>query len=210
MRWRQGLLIVLAALVAGVLGLGASVAIQGPGPLLRSALGQWALGRWLARPSPGGLAPVGIGEQVPAFALPVLQVEGEAGPDRRRPRNGVATLPGDGRPVLVNYWASWCGPCREELPLLARFHRQQGANGLQVVGIALDSGEEAMRYLRESPIALTMLLEAPGPRDSSARLGNTRGILPFSVLLGADGRLQKRRYGPFQDIDDLERWSGSR
>jgi hypothetical protein len=52
-----------------------------------------------------------------------------------------------------------------------------------------------------------MWLETPGARDSSARLGNTAGVLPFSVLIGAHGRLLKRRFGPFSDIDDLGHWA---
>ena len=208
MPWRQGLLIVLAALVAAVLGLGASVAIYGPGPLLRTELGQRALGWWLAREAPNGQAIVGIGETVPAFALPMLQAGGEA--DRAHERSyggGARPVPVGERPVLINYWASWCGPCREELPLLAGFHRDQGPNGVQVVTIALDSREEAERFLAETPIRLPVWLEAPKPGDSSARLGNAAGVLPFSVLIGADGRLRKRRFGPFSDLDDLRRWA---
>jgi thiol-disulfide isomerase/thioredoxin len=207
-RWRQGLLIVLAALVAGVLGLGASVAIHGPGPLLRSDLGQWALGWWLAREAPNGLAMIGIGDPVPAFALPMLWSGGKDDRALERSYGGEPKpLPLGGRPVLINYWASWCGPCREELPLLAGFRRQQGANGVQVLGVALDNRAEAERFLAATPVALPMWLETPGARDSSARLGNAQGVLPFSVLIGADGRLRKRRFGPFSDIDDIGRWA---
>jgi thiol-disulfide isomerase/thioredoxin len=211
MGWRQGLLIVLAALVAGVLGLGTSVAIYGPGPLLRSELGQWVLGWWLAREAPHGLARIGIGDPVPAFALPRLWSGGKDDRALARSYGGESEpLPLGGRPVLINYWASWCGPCREELPLLAGFRRQQGANGVQVLAIALDNRAEAERFLAATPVALPMWLETPSTRDSSARLGNAQGVLPFSVLIGADGRLQKRRFGVFSSLEDLKTWSDIR
>ena len=61
------------------------------------------------------------------------------------------------------------------------------------------------------PLApLPVLLEAPGPGDSSVRLGNRAGVLPFSVLIGADGRLRKQRIGAFADAEDLRNWLESR
>jgi thiol-disulfide isomerase/thioredoxin len=102
-----------------------------------------------------------------------------------------------GRPLLINVWASWCGPCIEEMPELQRFAGDQGANGVQVVGIALDDAESVATFLKQVHVTYPILLDTPGPADAGVRLGNTRGVLPYSVLVSADGRLLKRRIGPF-------------
>src|SRR5690606_20515596 len=91
-------------------------------------------------------------------------------------------LAGPGRPRLLNYWASWCGPCRDELPALDAFARSQAPNGVEVVGIALEDAADARAFAARLDLGFLLLQEAPGPRDSSVRFGNARGLLPFSVL----------------------------
>ena len=101
----------------------------------------------------------------------------------------AVTLPGDytGRPVLVNIWASWCGPCVKEMPELDRYARTQGPNGTQVVGIALDEAVAVQAFLQRIPVSYPVLIDTPGPRDAGVRLGNPKGVLPYSVLLDAQG-----------------------
>jgi thiol-disulfide isomerase/thioredoxin len=178
------------ALAAALLGLVASVALYGPAPLLRSSLGQALLSPWVKGPR------VAVGDPVPPFALPGLE-----GP--------TMTLPTPGSAVLVNYWASWCGPCLDEQPLLSAFAARQGANGVRVVAVALDDRAAAASFLRLHPLGFPSLVEAPGDHDSSVRLGNSRGILPFNVLIGADGRLRKRQAGAFRSAGELEAWATS-
>src|SRR5690606_30868440 len=98
---------------------------------------------------------------------------------------------GPGRVRLLNYWASWCGPCRDEMPALHAYAADQGSNGVEVIGIALDEPEPARAFAESLGVGFTLLLEAPGPRDSSVRFGNARRLLPFTVLVDADGRLVK-------------------
>lgn len=119
------------------------------------------------------------------------------------------TLPSPGKPTLLNYWASWCGPCRDELPLLSRFSRQQGLEGIRVVAIALDDRTAAEEFLHARGGDLTSLIEAPGANDSSVRLGNDRSVLPYTVLIGRDGQLKKRRFGAFRNDTDLRDWAAS-
>lgn len=176
-----------AALVAGVLGLAASVALNGWGPLLASPLGQWTLQKALADPSS-----LDTGDKVPPFELPTL------GGDR-------ITLPVAGKPTLINYWASWCVPCREELPLLLAEARQRG-DAFAFVPIALDSAAEASAFVGQHPMAGPVPIEVPGPQDSSVRLGNRAGVLPFSALVGSDGRLKAVRIGAFKSAADLDGW----
>jgi thiol-disulfide isomerase/thioredoxin len=188
MRLRSGLLIVLAGLLAGVLGLAASVAVYGPGPLLASPLGQ-VLDRIWPSSADGTVA---IGDAVEPWTLPDLEA-------------GRSTLPVAGQATLINYWASWCGPCREELPLLAELSRDPKA-GLAVRAIALDSPDEARRFLTEQRLELPVPVETPGPQDSSIRLGNRASVLPFSVLIDAQGRLRARKTGAFHSRAELQSW----
>lgn len=195
----SGTKIVLVALAAGTLGVIASLAVNGPGPLLGTEVGQRVVQeayKATAPEPPAGVAVAGRGEKVPAFAVPGL--------DGKPVEVPTAWA---GRPLLVNVWASWCGPCIEEMPELQRFHAGQGADGVQVVGIALDDAAAVREFLQRIPVDYPILVDAPGPADAGVRLGNPKGVLPYSVLLSADGRLLKQRIGPFAkgEIDD---WVG--
>ncbi len=191
---RTSIKVVLAACVAGLLGVAASLLTTGPAPLLRSELGQRLLGAMPAS-APGGIGVARRGD--PASRMKLTALDGR-----------IADFPGDfaGKPVLVNLWASWCAPCRREMPELQRFYREQGANGTQVVGIALDDAASVRDFLEQVPVDYPILLDAPGPTDAGVRLGNTRGVLPYTVLLSADGRILKQRIGPFPP-GGIDRWA---
>ncbi|MFT4198932.1 MAG: TlpA disulfide reductase family protein, partial [Pseudoxanthomonas sp.] len=135
-----------------------------------------------------------VGDLLPALVLPDL--------DGRSVALGEAWR---GRRLLLNVWASWCRPCREEMPALDRFARRQGPQGVQVVGIALDTPDNVRAYLQRVPVAYPQLLASPGPADASVQLGDSRGLLPYSVLVGADGRIERQKLGPLSS-EELERW----
>jgi thiol-disulfide isomerase/thioredoxin len=134
--------------------------------------------------------PEPVAAQPPA-TLPALELQALDG----RP----VRLPGayPGRPLLLNFWASWCRPCIEEMAELQRYAAQQPANGVQVIGIALDDRAAVGDFLQRHPVAYPILLDRPGPDDSSVRLGNRAGLLPYSVLVAADGRVLRQQLGPF-------------
>jgi peroxiredoxin len=92
------------------------------------------------------------------------------------------------------------------MPMLAKFAREQGATGVQVVGIALDDPAEARAFLAKRPTPFGHLVEEPDENDSSVHFGNLRGLLPFTVLVDAQGTLQHRKTGAFIDARELERW----
>lgn len=191
MRWKPALLIGIAALLAAVLGLAASVAVYGPAPLLSSPLGGL-----LADFIPGGdrNRSLSVGDTVSPWQLPDLE-----GNQR------VVAAPGQA--TLVNYWASWCAPCREELPLLAELSRQPG-NKVRIVAIALDSLPDAQGFLASHPLAMDIRIESPGGTDSSVLLGNRHGVLPFSALIDAEGQLVARKVGAFRSASELDEWVG--
>ncbi|MEQ1513855.1 MAG: TlpA disulfide reductase family protein [Lysobacteraceae bacterium] len=181
--------ILIVAVLAAVLGAIAGLMVSGPGPLWRSRFGQQVLQDAMgakAPPPPAGVVVAKRGEPMPPLLLPDLAGRAVAVPEAWA-----------GRPLLINVWASWCGPCIEELPELQRFSAKQGAKGVQVVGIALDGPEAVRNFLTRVPVQYPILIEPPGPADASVRLGNPNGVLPYSVLIGADGRLLRQRIGPF-------------
>lgn len=187
--------VLVVAVVAGALGVVAALAVRGPGPLLGTEVGQRAVQGMLSATAPtppDGVVVAGRGEIVAPMTLDRLE-------------GGQETLPGSGRPTLVNVWASWCGPCIEEMPELQRFHGEQAANGVEVVGIALDTREAVTEFLQRVPVSYLILLDAPGPADAGVRLGNPAGVLPYTVLLDADGRVLRRRIGPFA-AGEVDEW----
>lgn len=166
-------LVLAAALAAGGLGLFAERHLHRSRATVPAA----------SLPASASIRP---GDPMPALALP--------GRDGK-----TVQLPADfaGRPLLVNFWASWCAPCLREMPELERYSREQAGNGIQVVGIALDTPEAVDRFLAQVPVGYPILLDAPGGADASVQLGNARGVLPYSVLVGADGRIVAQKTGPF-------------
>ncbi|MEF9978373.1 MAG: TlpA disulfide reductase family protein [Stenotrophomonas sp.] len=112
-----------------------------------------------------------------------------------------------GKTTLVNFWASWCAPCLKEMPELEVYSDEQGPNGTQVVGIALDDAASAGAMLDRLDITYANLIDAPGPADASVRMGNPAGVLPYSVLVSADGRILKTKIGPFEDKADIAAWA---
>ena len=122
------------------------------------------------------------------------------------PEGGTLSLAAlRGRPLLLNFWATWCPPCVEELPLLDRFYRVNSANGWQVLGIAVDQQDPVQRFLSRSPVAFPVVLAGFAGIELSKSLGNLSGGLPFTVVLNQSGAVAHRKMGKVTDAD-LSAW----
>ncbi len=100
-----------------------------------------------------------------------------------------------GQPVLLNFWATWCPPCVEELPLLSSFYRENSAKCWQVLGLAVDQLEPVKRFLARSPVPFPVALAGLPGVELGKSLGNVSGGLPFTVVFGSDGRVAYRKIG---------------
>ncbi|BBL72536.1 TlpA family protein disulfide reductase [Methylogaea oryzae] len=100
-----------------------------------------------------------------------------------------------GKLVLVNFWATWCEPCREEIPVLNRLQQQYGGQGLQIVGIAIDEPEAVGQFQATVPLAYPSLLAPEQGIALMERLGNRFGVLPYTVIFDRNGLAVLRHPG---------------
>jgi thiol-disulfide isomerase/thioredoxin len=100
-----------------------------------------------------------------------------------------------GRPLVLNFWATWCPPCVKEMPELDRFHRDFAARGWQVVGLAIDGPTPVREFLQRVPVGFPIGLAGFGGTELVRQLGNLTGGLPFTVVLGRDGTVLHRKMG---------------
>jgi thiol-disulfide isomerase/thioredoxin len=111
-----------------------------------------------------------------------------------------------GKPLLLNFWATWCPPCVEELPLLSRFYQANSVKGWQVLGLAVDQAAPVQRFLAQTPVTFPVALAGLPGIEISRALGNTAGGLPFTAVLGSDGSVRHRKIGQVS-ADDLRLWT---
>jgi len=104
-----------------------------------------------------------------------------------------------GKVVVVNFWATWCEPCREEMPRFVQLQQELGGNGLQFVGIAVDQPDKVLRFASEIHLNYPALIGGYGAIELSKSLGNQFGALPFTVVVDRAGRVVYTQLGPLED-----------
>jgi len=100
-----------------------------------------------------------------------------------------------GKVVLCNFWATWCAPCREEIPMLVDLREQYSAQGFEVVGIAVDNAAKVREFADKYHVSYPLLVAEAGGLDLMRALGNTAGALPFTVTLDRQGSILNRKLG---------------
>ena len=101
-----------------------------------------------------------------------------------------------GKVLVVNFWATWCGPCREEMPDLVRAQKEYGAKGLQIVGIAADDADKVQQFAKEIELNYPALIGGYAAIDLSKDLGNSLVALPFTLVVDRHGKVAYTHLGP--------------
>jgi thiol-disulfide isomerase/thioredoxin len=110
-----------------------------------------------------------------------------------------------GKLTLVNFWATWCSPCRDEMPLFENVFRRFSKNGFTVLGITIDSQNKAQPMLDSMDISYPILYAEQTGMQLMSAVGNSNGLLPFSLLLDEHGKILDRKLGKI-DEQQINEW----
>ena len=106
-----------------------------------------------------------------------------------------------GRALVCNFWATWCAPCREEIPLLIAARQKYGPSGVEIVGIAIDNAAKVREYAASFNISYPVLLAEADGLDLMRQLGNSAGGLPYTVIADRRGGLVHRKLGALKQAE---------
>jgi thiol-disulfide isomerase/thioredoxin len=147
------------------------------------ALAAVAAGIWLAQTRYAPQAPAAASDALWRLSLPDVEGKPQALSQWR------------GQVVVLNFWASWCAPCREEMPDFAALQTQYRAKGVVFVGVAIDNSANVARFLQRQPVDYPILVGEGAALALARQLGNPNGALPYTIVLDRDGRVALRHLG---------------
>ena len=147
-----------------------------------AAAAGYGLHGWLTRPDPGAANPAAV-RALLASPLPDLNGRKQALESWR------------GRVLVLNFWATWCAPCREEIPEFVRMQERYGPQGLQFVGIAIDVPDQVSAFAREFGINYPLLVGGLETLALMREAGNRAGVLPYTLVLDRQGNVVSRHPG---------------
>lgn len=110
-----------------------------------------------------------------------------------------------GRPLVVNFWATWCPPCVEEMPDLQRVRDEYRARGVEIIGVGIDNAAKIREFRDRLGITLPLLVAGVGGTELGRELGNQAGVLPYTVLVARDGKVVQRKIGQVKPAE-LRAW----
>lgn len=165
----------LAALVGGLLTLLAGASF-------------WAVST-LRGPQPATSQPAAVPQPRSAWSLVLPDTQGRS----------HALAQWRGKVLVLNFWATWCPPCREEMPVFSRAQTSFGPKGVQVVGLSIDTPGNVARFEAESPLSYPLLIGGVDLLDLSAAWGNAAQAMPFTAFFGRDGHLAAVHLGPLSE-----------
>jgi len=157
---------------------------------------------WRQRPLPGAaadnhaVADAGADPLAMLWALSVVRPEG----------GEIALASLRGKPLLINFWATWCAPCIREMPQIDRFYREFSPRGWQVLGLAIDGPTPVREFLARVKVGFPIGLAGLEGTELIHALGNAAGGLPFTVMINAQGAVLQRKMGE-TSFEELAGWA---
>ncbi|PFH27233.1 MULTISPECIES: TlpA family protein disulfide reductase [Burkholderia] len=106
-----------------------------------------------------------------------------------------------GQKVVVNFWASWCGPCVEEMPELVALSHQYKQKGIRFIGIGVDSDQNVKNFLQKVKVDYPVFVSGYAGADLARNFGNTAGALPFTVVIDETGKIRETKLGQIQPAE---------